>query len=237
MSHHIPRIFRPATPVDCATCPARHIDLFAGVDRAQRAELLASFHISAFEPKEVIYNMGHMGEFIYIVRFGLIKLVRYSSSGVERIVGLARTGDNIGMASLVSVPYRRTAVAMSRSEVCRVPAALVRDYNRGHPEFVARLLEKYQATIDLADTFLTDLSTGAAHARVARLLLFLTEKSDHNESPMLTRDEMGALLGLTTETTSRVIAEFRRAGLIQVLDEHHDRCRCDVAALARIAAG
>jgi len=54
---------------------------------------------------------------------------------------------------------------------------------------------------------------------------------------MLTRDEMGALLGLTTETTSRVIAEFRRAGLIQVLDEHHDRCRCDVADLAKIAAG
>jgi len=236
MSPHLPRIFRPATPVDCAACSARHLDLFAGVDRTQRAELLASFQISAFEPKEIIYNMGQMGEFIYILRFGLIKLVRYSASGVERIVGLARTGDSIGMASLVSVPYRRTAIAISRSEVCRVPAALVREYNRGNPEFSGRLLENYQTSIDLADTFLTDLSTGSAHARVARLLLFLVEKSDHNESPLLTREEMGALLGLTTETASRVVAEFRRKGWIGFPAEHADRIRCDVEALGKIAS-
>lgn len=227
--------FRVATPIDCVACPAHHEGLFGALDPAERAKLVASFRIAPFNLRDTIYRMGNPGDYVFIVHFGLVKLLRYSSSGAERIVGLARTGDTIGMAALSQLPYRRTAIAMSKCEVCRVPAALIRDYNQHHPEFMATLLARYQASIEMADTFLTELSTGTAHERVARLLLFLTEKHDHNEAPLLSRDEMGALLGITTETASRVTAEFRRTGLIEVVEA--DRCRCNFVELKRIALG
>jgi DNA-binding MarR family transcriptional regulator len=59
-------------------------------------------------------------------------------------------------------------------------------------------------------------------------------KLDEPDHPLLTREDMGAVLGITTETASRTIAEFRRKGLIELLEEH--RFRCDTAALTRIAA-
>jgi CRP-like cAMP-binding protein len=228
-------VYRPTTPIDCAGCPANHQDLFANLDAAERTRLVASFRIASFDPREVIYHGGDPGEYVYMLHFGLVKLLRYSSSGTERIVGLARSGDTIGMAALSQIPYRRTAVTMSACKVCRVPAALVRDCNRHHPEFLASVLERYQASIDMADTFLTELSTGTAHERLARLLLFLIEKNDHGEAPLLSREEMGALLGITTETASRITAEFRRAGLIEAVTG--DRCRCNVEGLTRIALG
>jgi CRP-like cAMP-binding protein len=227
------RSFRPVTPTDCLACLARSVDLFSGANCADRAELLGSFRIAALQPREILYHMGDRAEYVYQVRSGLVKLVRYSAGGAERIVQLARTGDTIGLAALCQTQYRRSAIAMSHCEVCRVPAELVLAYNRRHPEFVASILVQYQRGIDVADTFLAELSTGSAHARVARLILFLAERNDREESPLATREEMGSLLGLTTETASRVMAEFRRDGLIEVTAP--DRCRCDIAALEKIA--
>lgn len=227
------RSFRPVTPIDCLACPARNIDLFSGANCADRAELLGCLRTGAFEPKDTLYHTGDRAEYLYLVRSGLVKLVRYSAGGAERIVQLARTGDTVGLAALCHIPYRRTAVAMSHCEVCRVPADLVLAYNRRHPEFVPSILVQYQRGIDVADTFLTELSTGSAHARVARLILFLAERNEREESPLATREEMGSLLGLTTETASRVMAEFRRDGLIEVTAP--DRCRCNIAALEKIA--
>jgi CRP-like cAMP-binding protein len=227
------KLYRMATRGDCEACPARHVDLFAGESRLDREHLIAQFRIAAFAPKETIYHMGDPGEYIYLLRFGLVKLVRYSTGGDERIVGLARTGDTIGLAALVGTAYRREAIALSHCELCRVPAELVRSYNRAGPHLVPKLLETYQRNIDLADTFLAELSTGSAHARVARLLLFLAEKHDQAESPLIGREEMGSLLGLTTETVSRIIAEFRREGVLALAGR--DRCRCDWERLASYA--
>lgn len=229
----VTKIYRRTTHDDCATCPARHIDLLAGTNRTDRSFLLESFDLATFAPKETIYRLGDPGQWLYVVRFGLVKLLRYSSGGAERIVQLARTGDTIGTAAVARMPYRRSAVAMTRTEVCRIPGELVRSYNRTKPELLAALLTQCQADLDAVDTFLTELSTGSAHTRMARLLLFLIEKHDHGEAPLPTREEIGALLGITTETASRVIAEFRREGTIEVLDT--DRCHCKVEVLSRIA--
>ena len=229
----VTKIYRRTTYDDCDKCPARHVDLLLGTDRADRDFLLKSSSIVSFAAKETIYRLGEPGEWLYLGRFGLVKLLRYSSSGAERIVGLARTGDTIGTAAASCIPYRRTAVTLTGTEACRLPGELVRTYNRTKPELLAALLTQFQADLDAADTFLAELSTGSAHARMARLLLFLVEKHDHGEAPLPSRDDIGALLGITTETASRVIAEFRREGKIDV--HHHDRCHCNVEALSHIA--
>ena len=44
------------------------------------------------------------------------------------------------------------------------------------------------------------------------------------------REDIGAMLGLTTETVSRAMAEFRRRGFVRVLGHH--RATADIADLA-----
>jgi DNA-binding transcriptional regulator YhcF (GntR family) len=50
---------------------------------------------------------------------------------------------------------------------------------------------------------------------MARLLITLGCTGDHPET-MPSREDMGALLGITTETASRIMAEFKRRGLVHV---------------------
>jgi CRP-like cAMP-binding protein len=61
----------------------------------------------------------------------------------------------------------------------------------------------------------------------------MTENSDENQCYLTNREEISNILGLTVETTSRTMAEFKRQGLI----EEHQRksIRCDTAALEKIA--
>lgn len=97
----------------------------------------------------------------------------------------------------------------------------------------AQLMHRWQRSVQQADAWLTSLSTGGAKARVARLLLLLMDEGAATECELLGREDMGAMLGVTTETASRIVAEFRREGILT--ETGPNRYTCDIAALGRIA--
>jgi CRP-like cAMP-binding protein len=195
--------------------------------------LAGSPRCAILKPRDTIYHTGSPGDYIYLIRRGLVKLVRYSSSGAERIVQVARQGDTIGMSALLRRPYGRTAMAMTDVELSRVPADLVASAARSQPRLGENLMARFQASLDSADVLLAELSTGDAEARIARLLLFLMDEEQSGESYLPSREDVGALVGTTTETASRAVAAFRRRGLIEPASR--DRCRCNVTALKRLA--
>jgi CRP/FNR family transcriptional regulator, anaerobic regulatory protein len=75
-------------------------------------------------------------------------------------------------------------------------------------------MARWQRALSEADAWLTELSTGSARQRVARLLLRLVRDRESSECELFSREDMGAMLGVTTETTSRTIAEFKRQSLL-----------------------
>lgn len=227
-------VYRSITHADCATCPASHIPLLGERAMSRREMCLVYFRLAAFDARRSIYESGDPGSALFILRRGLVKLVRHASDGSERIVRLTRPGDSFGLEALLNRPYHHRAVAATACEVCRLPAETILGLGRGNPGIRESLLAQHEKSMEAADLLLSELATGNAHVRMARLLLHLASGSDEPDHPLLTREDMGAVLGLTTETASRTIAEFRRKGLIELLEEH--RFRCDTAALTRIAA-
>jgi len=95
------------------------------------------------------------------------------------------------------------------------------------------LMTRWQRALSEADAWLTELSTGSARQRVARLLLRLVRDRATSDCQLFSREDMGAMLGITTETTSRTIAEFKRQGL--VVEGDSSRFLLDVPNLQRIA--
>lgn len=236
--HHtvVAHIARRATTADCAACPAEGVGLFSGAFRAQRTYLVQGFRIVQVAPQETLYRLGDGAEYVFILRYGLVKLVRYSAGGEERIVRLARRGDTIGLEALSSPTYRHTAHAVVETALCRVPSTVILEQEKSDPPFIGRITAEMQRELDQADTFLTELSTGNAHARVARLMLYLAEREGVGEScHMPMREEIGALVGTTMETASRIVSDFRHRGLITPAADAQ-RVSLDLPALKRIAA-
>ncbi len=213
----------------CAVCDVRSFVLFSGLSQADLDGVLQPIDNLHVPAQARLYSRNDPATSLYTVRSGLIKLKVSLPNGGQRIVRLLRAGDVAGLESLVGEPYHHTAIALQDADVCRIPREVVMQLDKTHPKVHLALMQRWQRSVDQADHFIVALSTGSAEARMARLLLTL----GCDDTPMPSREDMGALLGITTETASRIIAEFRRRGLIQVVKG--ECIAYDHTAMARLA--
>jgi len=217
----------------CSTCEIRNFVLFSGLSLRELDAILQPIDNLRVPQNATLYDQGNDAPSLYTVRSGLLKLKVDLPNGGQRIVRLLRQGDVAGMETLVGAPYHHTAIALLDTDVCRIPREVVLLLDKTSPSVHQALLQRWQHLIDQADHFIVALSTGPAEARMARLLLTLGCHGPHPENLFPSREDMGALLGITTETASRVIAEFKRRGLIQI--EKRECVDYDQTGLTRLA--
>jgi len=199
---------------DCLNCSLRTSVLFAGLEEEDFERIHDPIDQFVIKPGTALYHAGDEGDYMYTVRSGTFKLVQYLADGGQRIVRLARTTDVIGLETLLENKYQHDAVAVHTTEVCRFPTKVVRKLSRENPKLHRELMARWQRALSEADAWLTELSTGSARQRVARLLLRLVRDQESSECELFSREDMGAMLGITTETASRTIAEFKRHSLL-----------------------
>ncbi len=222
----------PGGPVDCLSCAIRSSVLFAGLVHEDGDAIVRPIGNLTVGPGEALYRAGTPAECLFTVRSGLVKLVQYLPDGRQRIVRLLRDTDVAGLEALLEEPFQHDAIALRATQVCRIPLDVVRGLEARNPSIRKELMARWQKALVEADAWLTQLSTGSARARMARLLLRLADSGDR--CGLFSREDMGAMLGITTETASRIIAEFKRSGVIT--GGEGDDVRCDMPALHRLAA-
>jgi CRP-like cAMP-binding protein len=222
-----------AGEADCLNCSLRATALFAGLTEQDFQRVHEPIDQFLLQPGTALYHAGDRGSHMFTVRCGSLKLVQYLPDGGQRIVRLARATDVLGLEALLDTPYQHDAVVLQATEVCRFPARVVRSLGEKNPDLHTELMSRWQRALSEADAWLTELSTGSARQRVARLLLRLVRDRASSECELFSREDMGAMLGITTETTSRTIAEFKRQSLL--VDLGANRFLLDIPNLRRIA--
>jgi len=222
-----------AGEADCLICSLRASVLFADLEERDFEQIHDPIDQFLIKPGTPLYHAGDKGEYMYTVRTGTFKLVQYLPDGAQRIVRLARATDVIGLEALVEDRYQHDATALHPSEVCRFPARVVRALGRENRKLHHELMARWQRALSEADAWLTELSTGSARQRVARLLLRLVRDQESSECELFSREDMGAMLGITTETTSRTIAEYKRQSLL--VEVSPNLFLLDIPNLRRIA--
>lgn len=212
---------------DCKRCSLRESALFAGLEQSDFEQVHQPIDQLLLQPGQTVYRAGVTGDRLFTVRSGMLKLVQYLPDGAQRIVRLVKTADVTGLEALLSQPYAHDAVAMQPTELCCLPVATVKSFSERNPELHIELLKRWHRALSEADAWLTELSTGQARERVARLLLRLVRDNAQHECVLFGREDLGAMLGITTETASRTVAEFKRQGLLQELGGNHFRVNVD----------
>ncbi len=219
---------------DCQTCTLRDSVLFSGLGEKEFECIHSPIDIFLLPAGALLYRAGDEGGHLYTIRRGLVKLVQYLPDGSQRIVRLLKGTDVAGLEALLDQRYQHDAVVLQSTEVCRLPVDIVRCMDKENPTLHRELMSRWQRALTEADAWLTELSTGSARQRVARLLLRLFDR-ENGQCELFSREDMGAMLGLTTETASRTIAEFKRRGLLVQVAQN--RYRCDICRLGEIAEG
>lgn len=217
----------------CHTCAMRSSVLFSGLSELELDSLLQPVDQFIFHARTQIYARGDAGTHLVTIRSGVVKLEQNMPNGATRVVRLLQAGDVIGLEALVGENYHHNAVAMTDVDACRISTKVINDLDARSPRLHAQLLLRWQKSLDEADDFIVQLSTGSSTARLARLLLKLSAMGAHEPFIAPSREDIGSMLGITTETSSRLMAEFKRQGWVR---EAHGQCvSCDCTQLANVA--
>lgn len=199
----------------CRSCAIRHLVLFANLDQPDFQRIHLPIDELDFDAGDVLYHQGDEPRSVFTVRAGLVKLVQRLPNGGQRIVRLLRQGDVAGLERTLGRAVDHDAVALNRVSVCRIPLQVIDILSRETPHLHQHILARWQRALTDADLWITRLSTGKAVVRVARLLVYLRESCSDDAFFLPTREDMGAMLGITTESVSKVTADFRRRGLLR----------------------
>lgn len=200
---------------DCKICALRDTVLFAGLNESDFEHIHKPIDQVQFKPGSLLYHAGEKADRMFTIRSGLVKLVQYLPDGTQRIVRLLHTSDVTGMESMAGGNYQHDAIVMQTTEVCILPVDVVKRLSKENATLHQELMNRWQRALNEADAWITQLSTGSAKQRVARLLLRLVCNDETRECELFNREDMGAMLGITTETASRTIADFKRSGLLR----------------------
>jgi CRP-like cAMP-binding protein len=217
---------------DCQVCAIRSTVLFSVLSKSQLEDALLEIDNKWCEPDSELFAQDCRDNYVYTIRAGCVKMVHRLDDGSGRIVRLHYRGDAIGLEALLGEPYRHTAVVLQKADVCRIPVSVIRTLEDRNPDLYQQLMQRWQASLDEAESFITDLNTGTAETRLARLLLKLDNHNGGRAIPDLLREDIASIIGVTTETASRLMADFRRRKL--VWNEENRHLRCDAEALNKL---
>ncbi len=204
---------------DCRNCGIREMVLFADLNEQDFNLIHAPIDDLVYQPGQALYEASDQALGVFTLRKGLIKLVRVTADGRERVVRVLFPGDVVGLEALATGRYDSQAVALSEVSLCRIPLAVVHQLGANSPRLHRKVMAKWQSALKLADDWLAELNFGSARQRVLHFIRKMHEVSEDGSATLFGRDDMGAMMDLKLETVSREVTALVRAGVMTPLDK------------------
>ncbi len=200
--------------------------------------LLSGAHRVSYEPKDILYHVGKAIDTVYFIIQGMLKQIVHLPNGRERIVRLHRPGSVLGLGGLRDQTNDHTVVALTPVVALQLPLGTIEQLRSKDPACYASLTERWLDYLQAADTWIVEFSTGSIRSRVARMLAFLSEFEPDvadGQVQLLTCEEMGSILGVTSESVSRTLAEFKRQRILAQQTRSNEVYEVDLDRLNNIS--
>jgi CRP-like cAMP-binding protein len=171
---------------------------------------------------EAIFEEGDTLKGIYCIREGICKLTKLSSNGKDQIIKLVVKGELIGQRSLVSdESVNLSAVALNDMELCFIPKSEIINDLQKNTNFTLDLLKEMAHGLKEADDVIVNMAQKSVRQRLAETLIYINDsfgtKSDGTLSVLLSREDFANIIGTATESTIRVLSQFKKEDLITTI--------------------
>lgn len=199
----------------------RQLPYFTDLSDGAVNNISARFTEKGYQPDEMIYLAGEEATRLYVVASGKVKLLRYTLDGQEVLLDILVPGEHFGSLSALGDPvYPDTAQAQTGVCVLSIDAEDFRQLLETYPAITLRTLDIISQRLRDSQEMVRQLSVSSVEQRLAFTLLKLAEKLGevHDEGLLiqmpLSREDLAAMTGTTTETVSRTLRRFQQQGLV-----------------------
>lgn len=165
------------------------------------------------EPGQLIYLQDTKADCFYYIVSGTVKCFISSPEGDERILTLPHAGELIGEASFFDQqPRVSSAMAVTRCDLVAINRQRLEEVFAARPSMAIAMLEDLAHRVRMLSEHV-DGEFLQADKRIARHLLSLIPESDGRLR--CTHEEIGASVGVSRVTVSRVLSDFDKKGWVQ----------------------
>jgi DNA-binding response OmpR family regulator len=172
--------------------------------------------------KEFVFMEGDVANTLYYVQKGTIKTYKTNESGKCLVTGIFGPGQFIGQLSLLTEggTYRDSAEIIEKAEIFEIPKTdfitLLYGDKLISNKFITMISNNL---VDLQEKLL-NMAFASVKQRLAKVLLDLYKNEINNnvdtEGINISRVDLAGLVGTATETTIRMLTNFKDEGLITI---------------------
>lgn len=218
----------------CSTCSLRELCLPLGLN-SEEFESLDNLVKQRRKIKrgDYLHRTGLRFSSLYAIRNGFFKTCLLHEDGREQVTGFHMTGELLGLDAISSDVHTCNAIALEDSEVCEMPFSKLEEISRAVPVVMRNFHKIMSREIVRDHGVMLLLGNMNAEERLAVFLLNLSHRfavrglSPTDFNLRMTREEIGAYLGLKLETISRTFSKFQEEGLMKVRNKHIQLLKLD----------
>ena len=184
--------------------------------------IAAGSRLRTFNKREVIFKEGEHTSGIFFITSGLVKVHRQWGRNKELIIHFSRRGDILGYRGMGEQRFFTvTATALEACTVCYIELGQFEQALKADHQLTYNFLNFYLDALRETEKRMGELAHLDVKGRVANTLLMLVRKFGVDAQGVLDvrlkRQDMAAYAGTTYETFFRVMDQFVKERLIQVV--------------------
>lgn len=176
---------------------------------------------SVYNKKQAVFHEGDMPHFLFFLNKGKIKTYKTHEDGKEYITDIASDGDFFGHVALFeNKPYSDSSLVLEKSEICKIPKDDFLSLLYKNRDVANQFIKMLSNKIEGQETQLLRLAYDSVRKRTAEVILNLkktsSQKVDGKVALQITREDLGKIVGTTTETVIRCLSDMKEEGLVDI---------------------
>jgi CRP/FNR family transcriptional regulator, cyclic AMP receptor protein len=200
--------------------PSGSADPFAPLHPDTVRAIAATGVIRAFPRNSIIINEGDLGDSLYIVLTGKVKVFASNEAGREFVIDFHGPGEYVGEMSLDGEPRSASVITVEPTSCAVVNRAHFRDFILAHPDFALHLIERLIRRVRVTTGNLKSLALSDVYGRLVRLLNALAEEVDGKlrVPEKLTQQDIADRVGASRDMIGKLMKDLTAGGYLAVED-------------------
>ena len=195
-------------------------DLFAPLEDQTLRRIAETGVVRAFPRNTVLINEGDVGDSLYVVLSGRVKVYSSNESGREFVIDFHGPGEYVGEMSLDGAPRSASVMTVEPTTCAVVNRAQFRDFVLAHPDFAMHLIERLIHRVRVTTGNLKSLALSDVYGRLVRLLNALVQEVDGNSvvPERLTQQQIADRVGASRDMIGKLMKDLVAGGYLAVED-------------------
>lgn len=192
------------------------VPIFNHLNSEEQEGIIKLVNVVKLTKGQTLYNMGEEGSSLYVVHHGKIKITKYNEEGSEQVIRILNPGEFLGEQSLfLNEKTDNFAIALEDSHICVLNGIELKKHIFENPEIGLRIINELSSRLSDAENKFESYNLDSVDKRIASSIIKLSEDRETFDLPF-SKADWASMLGMTSETLSRKLSQFRKNGIIDL---------------------